>query len=114
MRKVPATNPQEFSSLPLESLLAGVLHHGSWVASVVIAVGLVLTAITSPTGTYNLHLVTIGIALFLLLPVLRVVLMLIAFLRQRDYPFSAIAGLVLTIILVGFVLGMRVPSAIAR
>ena len=34
---------------------------------------------------------TIGIALLLLLPVLRVVLMLIVFLRKRDYRFSAIA-----------------------
>ena len=57
---------------------------------------------------------TIGIALFLLLPVLRVVLMLIVFLRERDYRFSAIAALVLRILLVGFVLGTRVPSAIAR
>ena len=61
-----------------------------------------------------MRLVTIGIALFILLPVLRVVLMLIVFLRERDYRFSAIAALVLTILLVGFVVGTRVPGAIAR
>jgi len=62
----------------------------------------------------DMRLVTIGIALFLLLPVLRVVLMLIVFLCELGYRFSAIAALVLTIILVGFVLGMRIPGAIAR
>jgi uncharacterized membrane protein len=62
----------------------------------------------------NMRIVAIGIALFLLLLVLRVVLVLIVFLRERDYRISAIVALVLTIILVGFVLGTRVPSAIAR
>ena len=108
-------NHDESSSLPLESLLAGVLHYGSWIASAAIAVGLVLALSAHHlTGLANLHLVAIGIALFILLPVLRVVLMLIVFLRERDYRFSAIAALVLTIILVGFVLGTRVPGAIAR
>jgi len=40
--------------------------------------------------------------------------MLIVFLRERDYWFSVIAALVLMLISVGFVLGMRVPSAVAR
>jgi uncharacterized membrane protein len=62
----------------------------------------------------NIRLVTIGIALFLLLPVLRVALMLIVFLRERDYWFSAIAALVLTILLVGFMLVTRISGAIAR
>ena len=62
----------------------------------------------------DMRLVTIGIAFFLQLPSLRVVLMLIVFLRERDYRFSAIAALVLTIILVGFVLGTRLSGAIAR
>ena len=62
----------------------------------------------------DMRLVKIGIALFLLLPVLRVVLMLIVFLRERDYRFRAIAALVLTILLVGFVLGTRLLGAIAR
>ena len=108
-------NHDESRSLPLESLLAGVLHYGSWIASAAIAVGLALTLGANYLAVLaNLHLVTIGIALFILLPVLRVVLMLIVFLRERDYRFSAIAALVLTILLVGFVLGTRVPGAIAR
>jgi uncharacterized membrane protein len=105
-------NHDESRSLPLESLLAGVLHYGSWLASTVIAAGLVLALSTqNPT---SMRLVAIGIALFILLPVLRVVLMLIVFLRERDYRFSAIAALVLAIIFLGCVLGTRVPGAIAR
>jgi uncharacterized membrane protein len=108
-------NHDESRSLPLESLLAEVLDYGCWIASAAITVGLVLALSAHHLAVLaNMHLVTIGIALFILLPVLRVVLMLIVFLRERDYRFSAIAALVLTILLVGFVLGTRVPSAIAR
>jgi uncharacterized membrane protein len=39
------------------------------------------------------------------LPVLRVFLMLVVFVRERDFLFSAIAMLVLAIILLGSVLG---------
>jgi uncharacterized membrane protein len=34
-------------------------------------------------------------------------LMLLVFLRERDYRFTAIAALVLAIILLGFAVGMR-------
>ena len=123
MRKT--TNHDASTSLPLESLLASVLHYGSWLASGAIAAGLALVWMdarisASPMSTHQLavprdmRLVAIGIALFILLPVLRVVLMLIVFLRERDYRFSAIAALVLTILLVGFLLGTHVPGAIAR
>lgn len=50
-------------------------------------------------------IVTAGIALLIALPVLRVFLMLIVFVRERDFLFSAIAMLVLAIILLGSVLG---------
>jgi uncharacterized membrane protein len=49
--------------------------------------------------------VTIGIALFILLPVMRLILMLGVFLHQRDYRFSAIAALVLVIVAAGLVVG---------
>jgi uncharacterized membrane protein len=102
----------------LERLLAGLLHSGSTVASTVIAVGVVLAMIDSRLGTHNLavlpntRLVTIGIALFILLPTLRVLLMLIVFVRQRDYRFTIIAALVLTIILLGFLFGIRTSPAV--
>jgi uncharacterized membrane protein len=82
----------------LEGLLAGVLHYGTWLACAVIALGLAVSS--------NGHIVAAGIALLILLPVLRVALMLAVFLRQRDYRFSAIAALVLMIIFLGFALGL--------
>jgi hypothetical protein len=51
------------------------------------------------------RIVTVAIALLIALPVLRVLLMLVVFVRERDFLFSAIAMLVLAIILLGSVLG---------
>jgi hypothetical protein len=96
----------------LEGLLAGTLHYGTWLASAVIALGLALALLESrlnaPTLAIrrDMRIATIGIALFILLPVVRVIVMFIVYLRQRDYRLSAIALLVLTIILLGFALGL--------
>jgi hypothetical protein len=57
--------------------------------------------------------ITAGILLLIVLPVLRVLLMLIVFVRERDFRFGAIAMLVLAIILLGAVLGVA-PSAAGR
>ena len=110
-------NHEASKAAHLERLLAGVLQYGSWLASVTIGLGLALTLIASRMGSTNpgirpsMNIATLGIALFILLPSLRVFLMLIVFLRARDYRFGIIAALVLTIILLGFALGMRtVPS----
>ena len=88
------TGPQKI--LRLESLLAGLLYHGTWTASAVIGVGLLLA---------NMHVVMAGVGMFILLPTLRVVLMLIIFARQRDYRFVVIAAIVLAIILAGVAIG---------
>ncbi|CAE6801530.1 DUF1634 domain-containing protein [Paraburkholderia haematera] len=107
----------------LEHWLAKLLHYGTWVATATIAAGL---AISLPGGLKNhlesalpgmrahpgllsmtagTHIVTIGIALFILLPVMRLILMLGMFLHQRDYQFSAIAALVLVIVAAGLLAG---------
>jgi uncharacterized membrane protein len=49
---------------------------------------------------------TTGIAFFILLPVMRLILMLCVFLHQRDYRFSAIAALVLIIVIAGSMIGL--------
>jgi uncharacterized membrane protein len=91
----------------LESLLAGVLNVGTWLASVVIAAGLVLSLFHErtpfPTGA---QVVTAGIGLFILLPILRVILMLTIFVKERDYKFAAAAAVVLLIIFAGFAIGI--------
>jgi len=81
---------------------------------------LALALIDARMGTHNLaivdnmRIVTVGILLFILLPVSRVALMLIVFLRERDYRFGAFAAVVLGIIFLGFILGMRMDSAAAK
>lgn len=96
----------------LECLLAGILHYGTSSASAVISVGLGLALIDSRFSAPRLailrdmRIVTIGIAMLILLPVVRVIVMLIVYLRQRDYRLAAIALFVLTIILLGFTVGL--------
>lgn len=96
----------------LEWLLAGTLHLGTWLASAAIGLGLALALLESRFSAPKLailrdmRIATIGIALLILLPVARVIVMLIVYLRHRDYRFSAIALLVLTIILLGFAVGL--------
>ena len=91
----------------IESLLAGVLNVGTWLASVVIAAGLVLSLFYErtpfPTGA---QVVTAGIGLFILLPILRVILMLTIFVKERDYKFAGAAAVVLLIIFAGFAIGI--------
>jgi hypothetical protein len=92
----------------LNQLLAKVLHQGTWLGWSVIALGSAppMAGWSGPSFTMICtRIITAGIALLIALPVLRVFLMLVAFLRERDFLFSAIAMLVLVIILLGSVLG---------
>ncbi len=114
-RNIPINHP--ISGHPvLERLLAQVLQYGTWLASATIAVGLALALIVSRPGAHSAgslsstRIVETGIVLFILLPVFRVFLMLLVFLKERDYRFSAIAGLVLLILALGFIVGMRVSA----
>jgi uncharacterized membrane protein len=90
------------AALALDRRVAVVLRAGTWLASAVIGVGLVL-----PSGA---PVVTTGIALFVALPVVRVIVVLVDLLRQRDYRIAMIAALVLVIIVLGIVLGVRTKA----
>ncbi|KXU85287.1 hypothetical protein CR51_40740 [Caballeronia megalochromosomata] len=81
----------------LDRLLARFLQCGTWVACLLIGAGLI----------FDGRALTAGIALFILLPVLRVVLMLGVFARQRNYLYVTIAATVLAVIVAGCVLGLR-------
>ena len=102
------------ASRQLERVLATTLSSGTWVASSAVAIGLALAlwhsrAAAGETALQrDTRITTAGIALFVLLPVIRVTVMLFAFLRARDYRFCAIAALVLAITLLGLLVGMRV------
>ena len=68
----------------LERLVARLLSCGTGLAAGVIALGLMLQFLGWPQGV---RVVTIGVALFVLLPVLRVLLMLVVFCLDGDYRF---------------------------
>jgi uncharacterized membrane protein len=101
----------------LEKLLARVLRHGTWFATCVISVGVALPLIGWPIAaptltTASARIISAGIALFIFLPVLRVLLMLVVFVLERDYAFGAIATLVLSIIVLGATLSMFVAGGV--
>jgi uncharacterized membrane protein len=93
----------------LEQRLASVLYLGSLLACSIITLGIILSLfhgrkeLPSATGT---KVAAAGISLLIFLPTLRVVLMLSAFVRDRDLVFSGISMLVLVIIALGATLGI--------
>ena len=99
----------------LEGMLARLLNYGTWFSSAVIALGLALVLVEGYLGASALGglsgttIVTAGIALLIMLPVLRLTLMLVVFLRERDYVFGIITAAVLTIIAFGTALGIYLP-----
>jgi uncharacterized membrane protein len=97
-------NAEAAVSGQLENLLGRLLHYGTLAASGIIGLGLALSVASGPLG---IGVATAGIALFILLPALRVAVMLIFFLRARDYRYGALAALVLIIISISFFVGTR-------
>jgi uncharacterized membrane protein len=89
----------------LEHLLAGLLRYGSWAASLVIGLGFLLAFVDARFR--DMRLVTIGIAMFILLPTLRVFVMLVYYARHRDYRMAGTAAVVFTVLITGFVIGIR-------
>jgi uncharacterized membrane protein len=89
--------------MQLEQVLGTLLHYGTLLACAVISVGL---ALALDLGEAGMRIATVGIVLFILLPVARVGAMLMFFLRAKDHRFSAIAALVMSIMLFSFFLGM--------
>jgi hypothetical protein len=96
----------------LEHQLSIVLRYGTWLACAVIASGIGWSLLAEAPGTpaaatAPTRLVAIGIAMLLALPVVRVMLMAVAFARERDYLFVGLASLVLAVIGFGLLLGSR-------
>jgi uncharacterized membrane protein len=95
-----------------EGLLAGLLRYGTWLASGVIGSGLAMSLV----GLSGAQVVAAGVVLFIALPVLRVLVMLAVFLRDRDYRLALVAAIVLMTIVAGFAIGiyMSSPRALAH
>lgn len=90
--------------------IAWLLWYGTWIASAIIAMGMALEGLgygagAALPGLDGYGLVKAGVAMFILLPIARVMVMLIIFLRERDHVYALIAMLVLAIIAAGMVVG---------
>jgi uncharacterized membrane protein len=95
---------------PPELLLAGLLRYGTWLASGVTGLGLAMSLV----GADGAHVVAAGVALFIALPVLRVLVMLGAFILNRDYRLVIVAAVVLITILAGLVIGLSSSNPLAH
>jgi uncharacterized membrane protein len=94
----------------LELLLAGLLRYGTWLASGVTGLGLAMS-LASVEGAY---VVAAGVALFIALPVLRVLVMLGAFILIKDYRLVIVAAAVLMTILASLVIGLSLSNPLAH
>ena len=93
-----------------ELLLAGLLRYGTWLASGVTGLGLALSLV----GVEGTPVVAAGVALFIALPVLRVLVMLGAFILDQDYRLVIVTTVVLMTILAGLVIGLCFSSSPAH
>lgn len=92
-------------------IIAGLLWYGTWIASAVIAAGMIVSILqqlggSAASGPSGYAIVKAGVAIFILLPIARVALMLAIFMRERDYAYMAISALVLAIIGIGILAGL--------
>lgn len=92
-----------------ERTIAGLLHYGTWIASVFVGVGMIVGVLGdivcfNSVAIKGEVIVKTGIALLILLPIVRVALMLIIFLYERDYVYVVIAMAVLAIIATGILI----------
>jgi uncharacterized membrane protein len=93
-----------------ELLLAGLLRYGTWLASGVTGLGLSMSLV----GVEETHVVAAGVALFIALPVLRVLVMLGAFIVDQDYRLVLVATVVLITIVAGLVIGLSLSNSPAH
>jgi uncharacterized membrane protein len=96
-----------------ERQIAALLYIGTRLASAVIGVGLLWQVLgkslggpapNMPTGP---QIITLGIGIFIGLPIVRVLVMLVMLLRERDYALSLVAAIVLGIIVSAAAAGLR-------
>lgn len=86
----------------LERQLAVILAGGTWLASALIALGVALCLLMRREPT---RLLTLGTALIICLPILRLLMMQVAFTLAHDIPLAVVTSIVLVIIALGAFLG---------
>jgi hypothetical protein len=97
----------------LEAHLARLLDAGTWMGCLVIAIG-ILVSLTgaAPAELSGSQIVASGVAVFIALPIFRVLLMAAVFLADADYLFGAIATSVLLIIALGAAVALKYANAV--
>ena len=86
----------------LETSLGRVLTIGTRVSRVTLALGLAATFLI-PGHRLTCGLLTAGLLVLLLTPVARVVVSVVGYLRERDWPFVLYTGIVLVLLIGSFV-----------
>jgi uncharacterized membrane protein len=103
-------NREAVKAPQLELLLAGLLRWGTWLAFGATGLGLAMSLV----GVEGTQVVAAGVALFIALPVLRVLVMLGAFLRNRDHRLVVVTTMVLMTLLAGLVIGLSLSKPLAH
>lgn len=85
---------------PQERTLAALLWWGTWLATAVIAVGLIFQMRAAAV-------LNAGIGLVIALPIVRVIVMAVQYAKQREFRYAVMSVAVLLIIEVGMVLGWQ-------
>jgi uncharacterized membrane protein len=90
--------------LAVERILARVLRLGSIAAGVMLAIGIGTMLLTG--SPFAVRLITAGLIILLLTPVLRVMVATLVFLRERDWLFALFCLVVLCALAAGVKLGL--------
>lgn len=81
----------------VEKRLEALLQIGTWCATIVVALGVVF----SSNGITQL-----GIGIFILIPVGRVIGLLFSFIENKDFQMTIVGTIVLIVIISSFLIGM--------
>lgn len=89
-------------SRDLEQVLGRVLTVGTRATTIALAAGLAATFL-APTHRMTQIVLTAGLLVLLLTPVARVVVSVVGYVRDRDWPFVLYTGIVLVLLIGSFV-----------
>ena len=87
-----------------DTIVAHVLRWGAYCAFVIMLAGLIATVLLSAHTVAIIE--TVGVIVMMATPVLRVVVTVVLFLRERDWRYTAISAGVLVILLLGSIFGI--------
>ncbi|CEG09144.1 putative membrane protein [Afipia felis] len=91
----------------LERRISKLLEWGTWIGCAIVSVGITMGLFAAVEfQPVSVRLVSIGIAIFIAMPILGVAVMTLTFIRDEDTVFAIISFLVLLIIGLGAAIGV--------